>query len=50
MNYFEILKIVQEVFKAAMPFPCNGSLVVLDNLPRILSMSDMIYASFLSPI
>ena len=34
---------------AAMPFPCNGILVVLGNLTRILPVSSLIYASFLIP-
>ena len=32
---------------AAMPFRCNGILVVVGNLTMILPMSSMIYASFL---
>ena len=34
---------------AAMPFPCNGILVDLGNLPRIFPMCSLIYASFLIP-
>ena len=33
---------------AAMPFPCNGILVILSNLPRIFPMSSLIYAVFYS--
>ena len=34
---------------AAMPFPCNGILVFLSNLPTIFPMSSLIYASFYIP-
>ena len=34
---------------AAMPFPCNDTLVVLGNLPRIFPVSSLIYANFLIP-
>ena len=40
----------QVIFEmAAMPFQCNGILVVLGNLPRIFPMFSLIYASFLIP-
>ena len=34
---------------AAMPFPCNGILLIKGNLPRILPVFTLSYASFLSP-
>ena len=34
---------------AAMPFPRNGILFVVGNLPKIFPMSSLIYASFLIP-
>ena len=35
---------------APMPFPSNGILVVVGNLPQIFPMSSLIYARFLIPL
>ena len=34
---------------AAMPFPCNGFLLIQGNLPRVILVFTMKYASFLIP-
>ena len=47
--FFPILFHIVLFEVAAMPFPCNGILVVLGNLTRILPVSSLIYASFLIP-